>query len=101
LIPDRTSSKARPAAGQEGRAPPASSGIPVPDGSEVRQATRGVNEDKREPMTADRSRSPELVSPYEGATVRLRGWVYQKRSSGKIRFLVLRDGQAIASAWHS
>ena len=24
--------------------------------------------------------------------VRLRGWVYQKRSSGKVRFIVLRDG---------
>jgi asparaginyl-tRNA synthetase len=27
-----------------------------------------------------------------GGEVRLRGWVYQKRSSGKVRFLVLRDG---------
>ena len=27
-----------------------------------------------------------------GETVTLRGWVYQKRSSGKIRFLILRDG---------
>jgi len=27
-----------------------------------------------------------------GQEVRLRGWVYQKRSSGKVRFLVLRDG---------
>ncbi len=32
------------------------------------------------------------LSAHDGATVRLRGWVYQKRSSGKVRFLVLRDG---------
>ena len=27
-----------------------------------------------------------------GETVRLRGWVFNTRSSGKIRFLILRDG---------
>jgi len=28
----------------------------------------------------------------EGKTVELSGWVYNKRSSGKVRFLILRDG---------
>jgi len=32
------------------------------------------------------------LSDHVGANVELRGWIYQKRSSGKIRFLVLRDG---------
>jgi asparaginyl-tRNA synthetase len=30
-----------------------------------------------------------------GESVLLKGWIYQKRSSGKIRFLVLRDGTGI------
>ncbi len=29
---------------------------------------------------------------FDQQTVRVKGWVYQKRSSGKIKFLVLRDG---------
>src|SRR5437660_691964 len=29
---------------------------------------------------------------FDGQTVVLKGWVYNKRSSGKIKFLVLRDG---------
>ena len=41
------------------------------------------------------------LGSHVGAEVRLRGWVYQRRSSGKIRFLVLRDGtgycQCVAS----
>src|SRR5437867_1699778 len=32
------------------------------------------------------------MGAHVGEQVHLRGWVYQKRSSGKIRFLVLRDG---------
>ena len=32
------------------------------------------------------------LSQWEGQEVELRGWVYQFRSSGKISFLVLRDG---------
>jgi asparaginyl-tRNA synthetase len=32
------------------------------------------------------------LGEHVGETVLLKGWVYQKRSSGKIRFLVLRDG---------
>ena len=31
-----------------------------------------------------------------GQTVTLRGWVYHLRSSGKVRFLVLRDGSGLA-----
>src|SRR4051794_30581763 len=30
-----------------------------------------------------------------GQTVTLRGWVYNKRSSGKIRFLLMRDGSGV------
>ena len=32
------------------------------------------------------------LSEHVGERVVLKGWVYQRRSSGKIRFLVLRDG---------
>ncbi|MFH1018286.1 MAG: asparagine--tRNA ligase [Pseudomonadota bacterium] len=35
------------------------------------------------------------IRSYEGKEVRLRGWLYNKRSSGKIRFLELRDGTGI------
>src|SRR3990172_8813042 len=31
-----------------------------------------------------------------GESVTLRGWVYHLRSSGKVRFLVLRDGTGLA-----
>ncbi|MBX3007787.1 MAG: asparagine--tRNA ligase [Melioribacteraceae bacterium] len=32
------------------------------------------------------------LSRYEGASVTLKGWLYNKRSSGKLKFLILRDG---------
>jgi asparaginyl-tRNA synthetase len=35
------------------------------------------------------------LADHVGETVLLQGWVYQKRSSGKIHFLVLRDGTGI------
>jgi asparaginyl-tRNA synthetase len=35
------------------------------------------------------------LAEHVGDTVALKGWVYQKRSSGKIRFLVLRDGSGL------
>jgi len=42
------------------------------------------------------------LGDHVGETVLLKGWVYQKRSSGRIRFLVLRDGtgflQCVAGA---
>jgi asparaginyl-tRNA synthetase len=34
----------------------------------------------------------EDIPRHEGATVRLRGWLHNRRSSGKIHFLTLRDG---------
>lgn len=34
------------------------------------------------------------LDQYEGKSVTLSGWVFNKRSSGKIKFLVLRDGSA-------
>ncbi len=32
---------------------------------------------------------------YEGQEVTIQGWLYNKRSSGKVRFLLVRDGSAI------
>ncbi len=34
----------------------------------------------------------EDIARYEGQTVTLKGWLHQRRSSGKIHFLVVRDG---------
>ena len=34
----------------------------------------------------------EDIAKYEGQPVRLRGWLHNRRSSGKIHFLTLRDG---------
>jgi len=39
--------------------------------------------------------SVDKISGYEGQTVELRGWVDNRRSSGKIRFLLLRDGHGV------
>ena len=36
------------------------------------------------------------LTDHIGRTVTLRGWVYHLRSSGKVRFLVLRDGTGLA-----
>ncbi len=35
------------------------------------------------------------VGAYDGQRVRLKGWLYNKRSSGKIMFLMLRDGTGV------
>ncbi|MEO0092182.1 MAG: asparagine--tRNA ligase [candidate division WOR-3 bacterium] len=35
------------------------------------------------------------IAKYDGKTVTLAGWVYNKRSSGKIRFVLVRDGTGI------
>lgn len=35
------------------------------------------------------------LSAHVGATVTLRGWLYNKRSGGRIRFLVMRDGTGV------
>lgn len=37
----------------------------------------------------------ENVGAYEGSDVTLRGWVYNKRSSGKLQFILLRDGTGV------
>jgi len=37
----------------------------------------------------------EDIGDYKGQKVEIRGWVYNKRSSGKIRFLLVRDGTGI------
>jgi len=37
----------------------------------------------------------ENVGAHEGGEVTLRGWVYNKRSSGKLQFIMLRDGTGI------
>ncbi len=34
----------------------------------------------------------ENIGDYEGTEVTLRGWVYNRRSSGKLQFILLRDG---------
>ncbi|MDD8019649.1 MAG: asparagine--tRNA ligase [Acidobacteriota bacterium] len=37
----------------------------------------------------------EDIYQYAGQEVEIRGWVYNKRSSGKVRFLLIRDGTGI------
>ena len=37
----------------------------------------------------------DKVGEFVGQTVTIRGWLYNKRSSGKIRFLLLRDGTGV------
>ena len=37
----------------------------------------------------------DKVGKFVGETVTIRGWLYNKRSSGKIRFLLIRDGTGI------
>ena len=39
----------------------------------------------------------EDLGKHVGETVELKGWVYQHRSSGKVKFLELRDGTGIVS----
>jgi asparaginyl-tRNA synthetase len=34
----------------------------------------------------------EDASKHDGQIVTVRGWVYNLRSSGKVKFLILRDG---------
>jgi asparaginyl-tRNA synthetase len=45
-------------------------------------------------MSAQLSTIKDLKN-YIGQDVKLRGWVYNKRSSGKVKFLLLRDGTGI------
>ena len=37
----------------------------------------------------------ENASQFDGQVVTVKGWVYNKRSSGKIKFLILRDGTGL------
>jgi len=37
----------------------------------------------------------DRVGEFVGQTVTIRGWLYNKRSSGKIRFLLIRDGTGV------
>jgi asparaginyl-tRNA synthetase len=37
----------------------------------------------------------EDIAGHAGETVEIRGWVYHKRSSGKVRFLLVRDGTGV------
>ena len=37
----------------------------------------------------------EDLSTHEGKDVTIRGWVYNKRSSGKLQFILLRDGTGV------
>ncbi|HRK03415.1 MAG TPA: OB-fold nucleic acid binding domain-containing protein, partial [Oligoflexia bacterium] len=37
----------------------------------------------------------EDAAKHDGQTVTIHGWVYNKRSSGKIKFLQLRDGTGL------
>jgi len=38
------------------------------------------------------------IKNYEGKEVEIRGWLYNKRSSGKIKFLIVRDGTSFIQA---
>jgi asparaginyl-tRNA synthetase len=38
------------------------------------------------------------LSSHAGAEVRLRGWIHNRRSSGKLQFLIVRDGSGFAQA---
>ncbi len=37
----------------------------------------------------------ESIGQHEGSEVTLQGWIYNKRSSGKLQFLLLRDGTGV------
>ncbi|RKZ26622.1 asparagine--tRNA ligase, partial [bacterium] len=37
----------------------------------------------------------ENIGEYEGKEVEIRGWLFNSRSSGKIHFILIRDGTGI------
>ena len=55
---------------------------------------------KEDPVMSTRSELPLAriidLAPYTGQRVRVRGWIYGRRSSGKLHFLQVRDGSGIA-----
>jgi len=55
-----------------------------------------TTEDQR-PKTADQPPVADIasLSQYPGQVVTIRGWVHHLRSSGKVRFLVVRDGAGL------
>ena len=40
----------------------------------------------------------EDIGKHEGETVTIKGWLHNRRSSGKIHFLTLRDGSGFIQA---
>ncbi|MGV3524142.1 MAG: asparagine--tRNA ligase [Candidatus Sericytochromatia bacterium] len=40
----------------------------------------------------------DTIGQYDGQTVTLQGWLYNKRKSGKLQFLILRDGSGFIQA---
>ena len=49
-------------------------------------------------MTHDTPASISTIAEHEGRTVTLRGWLHNRRSSGKIHFLMVRDGSGFIQA---
>src|SRR5512142_3347902 len=37
----------------------------------------------------------EDIARYEGQSITIRGWLHNRRSSGKIHFIVIRDGTGV------
>ena len=46
-------------------------------------------------MMNDRQTTINCLSQHEGKDVTLAGWLYKSRSSGKVQFLILRDGTGL------
>ena len=49
-------------------------------------------------MTDDPMTSVGRIAQHEGQNVTLRGWLHNRRSSGKIHFLTVRDGTGFIQA---
>jgi asparaginyl-tRNA synthetase len=64
----------------------------------IRSDTSSKRRRSRPGVTRDWVYIGEL-GEHVGETVLSKGWIYQKRSSGKIRFIVLRDGTGYCSAF--
>ena len=67
------------------------------------ESTNEKTDRKSPSMSAEVPASPGIVSisklaDHLGETVKLRGWLYNKRSSGELHFLEVRDGTGIVQA---